>query len=107
MPSQPIRHLLAIQESTRINKGDGTSSIEWLTVQQEWGFIKPLRGIERIEAQKIQSKVTHRINMRYVAGVTTEHRLLMVDQDRVFNIEAALNRNEQNQELEIEAVELV
>ena len=45
--------------------------------------------------------------MRYVSGVTTEHRLLMVDQNRVFNIEAALNRNEQNQELEIEAVELV
>lgn len=105
--SSHLRHLLAIQEPTRTANGDGTDSIEWLTIQQEWGFIKPLRGLERIEAQKIQSKVTHRIIMRYVSGVTTEHRLLLVEQDRVFNIAAALNRNEQNQELEIEAVELV
>jgi len=105
MATTPIRHLMTLQEPSRVNTGDGTTSDDWLSIRKEWGFISPLRGRERIEAKKIQSKVTHRIIMRYIKGVTTEHRLLLGD--RVFEIDAVLNKDEQNSELEIEAVELV
>ena len=104
--TKPIRHLMVIQEPARTHNKDGTANDDqWLTIQHEWAFISPLRGRERIEAKKIQSKVTHRIEMRFVRGITTEHRLLLGD--RIFNIDAVLNKNEQNRDLEIEAVELV
>lgn len=99
------KQLLSIQSLTRTEAGDGTTSDKWLTTDREWASISPLRGRERIEAKKVQSKVTHRIVMRYVGGLTTENRLSW--NSRVFNIEAVLNKGERNVELEIEAVELV
>lgn len=109
MPSNiiPPHHLFEIQEANRTTSGDGTTASDWKLVTKEWGQIKPIRGRERIEAKKIQSKVSHRIFLRYVEGITTEHRLILKPSNRVFDIDAVLNVDEADAQLEIEAVELV
>lgn len=69
---------------------------EWRTV---WARIVPLNGTERFQAQQMFDKVDHRIETRWVPGVTADMRVGMGQ--RVFEIEAALNVDELDRELHL------
>lgn len=65
--------------------------------------IEPLVGRELLAAQQIQADVTHRISMRYLAGV--KPKWYGVYQGRTFNFLSVRNFEERNIELEILAKE--
>ena len=94
-----LRHRLSIQEPAKTRAGDGTVSESWLTLAVVWASVAPIRGRELIEAQRFESQVTHRVRMRYYAGLTAQHRLLFGT--RVLNIESVLNKEERNVEMEL------
>jgi SPP1 family predicted phage head-tail adaptor len=67
--------------------------------------IWPLRANEQIENMKVDLKVTHRIRIRYLSGVTTAMRIKFGD--RYFNLTSQINENERNRTLEFLAEETV
>jgi len=71
----------------------------WTNVTTRWASIEPISGREYFAAQQVNAEVTHRIRMRYLAGMESTMRLLYGT--RVYEIKAIMNAKERNQVLEI------
>ena len=94
-----LRHRLEIQEQRFVRDEWGNQVSEWLTVATAWAAIEPIRGEEYWAAGAQQGETIHRVTMRYVPGVTPEHRLLFGD--RILEIESTLNLEERSRLLEL------
>jgi SPP1 family predicted phage head-tail adaptor len=66
----------------------------WERVGLRWAQVEPLQGRELEAARAIEARVTHRVTLRYMAGLTPQHRLLL--ETRVFNIAAVLDLEERH-----------
>lgn len=77
----------------------GQESETWATVATVWASVEPLSGRELLAAQQVQGETTHRVRMRYQAGVTTSTRLLF--NLRPLNIVSVINKNEAGAFLEL------
>lgn len=94
-----LRHRLEIQEKKSVKDEWGNQVSEWFTVATAWAAIEPIRGEEYWAAGAQQGETIHRVTMRYVPGVTPEHRLLFGD--RILEIESTLNLEERSRLLEL------
>ncbi len=98
-----LRHRLDLQARSPIGDGGGGQIGDpWaapVTVATVWGNITPLRGDERLRAMKLESRVTHRIAIRFRPGVTADMRLAFGA--RVFNIRTVVDVEERRQMLEL------
>lgn len=83
-----LNKLVAIQAATESKGATGQTVKTWATVKQVWAGIEPIKGEERIAAQGVQAKLTHRIILRYnsLTTLTSAHRFLLGS--RVFEITA-------------------
>lgn len=80
----------------------GQPVADWVDVFTEgdhkvFAAINPLKGRELIAAQAEQSEVSHKITVRYrsqLANPLEVAKMRAVFGERVFNISAAINRNE-------------
>ena len=70
---------------------------DWATVATVWASVQPLVGREFIAAQAVQSEVTTRVVIRYMAGLTAADRVL--HNGRVYEVTAVLDVRSQNDEL--------
>jgi SPP1 family predicted phage head-tail adaptor len=70
-----------------------------------WASIEPMSGRELFTAQQINAEITHKIRLRYYAGLTPAKRILFGT--RVFNILYVMNIEERNVEHLVYAKELV
>lgn len=98
-----MRHKLELQELQSVTQDDGGVVSGWVTVAQPYAQIMPLSGRELLQAQAVDSRVSHRITMRYRDGVTPKHRILA--RGRTFNIVAVATAGERDRELWIQAEE--
>ena len=98
-----FRHTIIIQRATRTPIGGGSNTTMWNTHLTLRCKLTPLSSNERIYAQRIESDITHRILMRYVADILPSDRVNF--NGRYFNIKPPLNLEEANRYLEIGAVE--
>ena len=71
------------------------------TVATVWADIKPMRGSELYEVGRIQSKMTHRIYIRYIPNIDTTNWIVFGD--KKFNIVSVVNPDYENKYLEIYA----
>ena len=98
-----LRHRLVLQRrNIQPDGGGGEAGDPWaapLTVATVWGSIEPLRGGERLRALRLEAQVTHRIVIRFRAGVTSDMRIAFGA--RVFNIRAVLDIGERRRALEL------
>lgn len=94
-----LRHRLEIQEQRSVRDEWGNQVSEWFTVATAWAAIEPIRGEEYWAAGAQRGETIHRVTMRYVPGVTPEHRLLFGD--RILEIESTLNLEERSRLLEL------
>lgn len=78
---------------------------DWQTVAYRYASIEPLGGRELWTAQQVQADVSHRIRMRFYAGVTPKMRILF--QSRIFNIGVVRNLEERCDTLELLCKEAV
>jgi SPP1 family predicted phage head-tail adaptor len=92
-----LRHQLTLEQATDTLNARGEAIPSWSTVTTLWGSIDPLSGREGFAAQQMYASATHRIRLRYRAGVVPKMRL--TKGARVFKIEAVLNTDERNREL--------
>lgn len=94
-----LRHRLTLQQEVRTADGAGGYTPSWSDVATVWAQVEPLKGAERLHAMQLQDTVSHRVTIRYRAGVTAALRLLFGT--RVFNIRAVINPGERNRWLEL------
>lgn len=70
-----------------------------------WASIKPTRGKEYQEAQRIRPELTYKITTRYHKDITSD--MLIRFKNRYFEIISVINVNEENKTLEIICIEKV
>lgn len=104
-----MRHLVRIESVAQVSDGAGGMTDTWSKAANVHASIAPLRGREALEAQAINSTVTHRVMMRAYKGLSTRHRLIFrdhrQDKDRRFEILAVRNIDERNRDMEVMVVE--
>lgn len=107
MPLQPglLRNRVTLQTlSSASDEGGGSTDtpVDGATV---WASVEPLEGDEAMRGMALDATVSHRIRMRYRAGVTAAMRIKLGS--RVFHIRQVINVDERNEQLEILASEAV
>ena len=98
-----MRHSIDIESAAATENSLGEDVETWSTFATARAQIIPINGKEYFSANQEQSSVTHKITMRYLAGVNTKMRVNYGG--RIFNIEAVINFQERNREIQIMAVE--
>lgn len=115
-----MNKLATFERSSVANEFENTSG-EWGELCKAFVNLEPLTGREFLEAAQIQTRMTHRGRLIYTAQtaqIKSKDRFKIAlptlvepeepDKDinfRIFQIESIVNVREQNQELELMAVE--
>lgn len=94
-----FRHRITIQQTANVQDSDGSVVEDWSVHAIAHASIEPISGREYFAAQSTQAEVTHRINMRYLAGVTPKMRVVFGS--RVFEILSVINVDERNRGLQL------
>jgi len=92
-----LRHKVEIQALTVTEDAIGNQVEEWTKVADVWAAVEPLQGDEKLAAAYIQAETTHKVTIRYLAGITPANRLLF--DGRTLEIESVRNLEERNREL--------
>ena len=73
-----LRHQVSIEETTLTTDLGGGATDSWAAITNGtvWASINQTRGDERYISQQLQEQVTHKILIRYLAGVDTKHTVL-------------------------------
>jgi SPP1 family predicted phage head-tail adaptor len=82
----------------------GGASRSWVVVAPLWGEIERLRGETRLAADRLEQAITHRVTLRWRAGVTPQMRLRLGA--RVFVICAARDPDESRRRLVLDCEEI-
>lgn len=100
MRAGKLRHFVTVQARSTTPDTYGEPPQSWSNLHaNQPASVEPLSGRELINAQAVQSDVTHRVRMRYVSGIETKHRIMFGS--RVLDIRAVRNVDERNTELEM------
>ena len=93
------RYRINIQKRTRVFDGEGWK-YDWQTIDTVWGHISPVSAQERLEWQKLDVEVTHKISLRPYPGIDRiDHRLEF--KGRIFTIVSMLNPQEMGRRLDL------
>lgn len=72
----PLRHRISIQAPGETLLAGGETAIAWSELAEVWASIEPLSGREFFLAQQVQSDITLKVRIRWLAGVTAKHRIV-------------------------------
>jgi SPP1 family predicted phage head-tail adaptor len=98
-----MRERITIQVIAQTADGQGGYSDAWSTFATLWAKIEQVSGKEAYQAMQIESPAVYKMTIRYIAGVTTKHRVLFGT--RTFNINRVNNINEADEYIELYATE--
>ena len=99
MKAGSLRHWVTFQEPVETQNDYGEPVTTWQGVLSCRASIEPLSAREFFAAQQTKADVTHKVRLRYVAGIVPTMRLLFGS--RVFHCSSVLNRDERGIELEL------
>lgn len=103
MTSGKLRNKITIERETQTKNAIGGFSSAWATHIQPFAYIKPVSGYERLQAQKLEADISHKIYIRYVTDILPTDRVLF--KGRYMQIRAILDLEERNKWLELTCVE--
>lgn len=98
-----LRHRVTIQKATESINEKGETVPTWETFATVWAAVEPLRGREYFQSNAIQSELTTRIRIRYLAGVNPHMRVLY--NGRTFHIQAVIDVDERHREMQLMCIE--
>lgn len=98
-------HWVTLQKRTVTQDAQGGQVETWLNVEGLYARIRPLNGDERLSAAQISSRMTHKVTLRYVAGLNAHDYRLDYD-GRKFGIVAAVNVDERNAQHILDVAEI-
>lgn len=97
-------HTIALEQRPGTTDSYGEQTLSWSAFMSGIpAKVSPLSGREVLASGAIASEITHRVVMRYVAGVTDEMRVNF--NGRYFAIKAILDEEERNQKLTLMCAE--
>lgn len=107
MRAGQLRHRVDLQEQgPRVSDGAGGGSAPFVTYAENVpAAIEPLAGREFLQAEQFDVRVTHRVRIRYRAGVRPSHKVIYGS--REFDIKSVIDFEERHRELELMSEELV
>ena len=95
-----LNKLIDIQYKTRVADGVGGFTETYATrFSGVFASIKPLTGIENLQANQMSMGLTHRIEMHYRGGIRPDWRIKYGN--RYFAIMSIINVDEANRELQL------
>ena len=94
-----LRHRVLLQAPAGAADGGGGTVAAWSDVATVWAAIAPLTGRERVQAEQVAARASHRVTIRWRAGVTAAMRLSMGA--RAFAIRAVLDPDGRRRWLEL------
>ena len=97
MRAGTLRHLVTIQRPEVSRDTAGGEAITWTPIATVYASVEPLSGREWVTSNAMGGEISHRVRMRYFAGLVNTDRLLF--NGRILRIEAILNTEERNIEL--------
>jgi SPP1 family predicted phage head-tail adaptor len=109
MRSGKLRHRIEIQRDHNeglVQDDLGQPEEDWRTEDVRWASIEPLSGEKFFQAQQVQAKVSHRVRLRNYPGLSPDGWRFLFE-GRIFNIEAVLDQEEKNTEMEVMCQEVV
>lgn len=94
--SGDLRHRITIERATETVDALGDVVRTWpgTVLGVRWGRVVPLRGQEFWDAQRVNSKVTHKVTLRDITGLTTSDRFVHLG--RTLNLEVQLDPEERH-----------
>lgn len=96
---------VTLQSVSRVSDGAGGWMETWADTATVWGHVAPLSGREATYAQSLAGEVSHKVTIRYRAGITPRQRVQYGD--RVFEVSAVLDPDEKHEQLELYCTELL
>lgn len=100
-----FRHIITFQEMEERKNQFGEMTKVWVDKFSTRAGIYPLSGKEFFTADKENSEISHKINIRYRPDINQKMRIIF--EGRVFNIESIINFQERNILIQIMAKELL
>jgi len=70
-----LRERLTLEQPVRAADGGGGAAVTWETVTELWAHVRPVTGDERLRHDQLAGRLTHRVLIRYRAGVVPAMRL--------------------------------
>lgn len=67
--SSLAKNRVVLQKPIATDTDTGGQSIEWKTFATVWAYIKPISGNQNFSNEKITSRATHSILIRYIAEI--------------------------------------
>lgn len=84
VPSGKLRATVVIESRVNVRGAKGGVVPTWTSFRTRRCKIRALRGTEFFQGKQLAAEVDHEIEMRYVAGITQQHRARIGT--RVFDI---------------------
>jgi SPP1 family predicted phage head-tail adaptor len=94
-----LNQRITIQSQTRTSDGMGGWTETWATLATVWAAVWPVSAREILKAGQTSMEITHRIKIRYRAGVDPSYRILFGT--RYFSIMSIINVGERGEWLEL------
>lgn len=88
-PIGSFRHRLALEEPTTTTDDGGGFTTAWTALGDVWAAVAPVSGDERLVADALSGRLTHRITERQRRDVKPAMRLRTAD--RIYEIVAVLD----------------
>lgn len=107
MRAGPLRHLAWVQRVTQARTDAGGYTESWANLARAWVSISPIRGAEFLNAEAMNSDITHKVVSRDIPGYTFTPRDRISARSRVFNIMSVANVDERDRMLEFMCKEVV
>lgn len=99
MRAGALKHSVIIQQKSEVQDEAGNSNYTWGTFATVRAAIWPVSAKEQISNMQPEHTITHRVQIRYISGLTTKMRLLWGN--RVLDIERAINPEQKNRKLDL------
>ena len=105
-----LRTRVTIQSEVQVADSGGGAYHAWSTVATTWAKVEPLSGRELLQAEQLQSEVTHLITIRYRSGLHAGMRVIEGEPDTadepsggglVWNIRTVTNPDQHKRWLEL------
>ena len=105
MRSGDLRHRITVQVKSLVTDNIGGWSETWSTFATVSAAIWPVSAKERISGQQLAGEVTHRVRIRYLAGVIPSMRISF--SGRTLQIISVINMEERGIQLDLLCSEVV
>ncbi len=96
MQSGKLRHRITLQARSGAVDDLGQPLDDWADVLTTWATVQPVSGREFQEGAQVEAEVTHKVWLRWRAGVALTPEMRVVYDGRVLDILSAVNVEERN-----------